>query len=54
MRIFNGLWMMGSNAASIGYYFYFRKAVLSICDPKYYRIDSVWLQQRLLNYKMSL
>lgn len=31
----------------IGYYYYFRRAILGICDPKYYRIDSQWLQERL-------
>lgn len=36
---------------AVGYYFHFKRAIFAICDPKYYRVDSTWLKEKLRHLK---
>ena len=35
---------------SVAYYYVFKRAIVDICDPKYYRGDSVWFKQAIREF----
>ena len=41
---------MALPCVSVAYYYFFKRAIFDICDPKYYRSDSQWFKQAVREY----